>query len=405
MTGNILDKAESTSATSFSLLVYGDEEVSSSIRRMLYNHPFNVESRRSLQEAMNALKAARFDVIISNLRMGDYSGLELMREAGTLLPSATRILVSGFQDELVIAAALEGGIINHFIRKPWDNKVFINLLMNACERHVVSQTSDTDDALEEFGNLPSPPRLQIRLNEILNKPEVTISQLVDEIELSPSLVARLLRIANSVHIGVRKRIVSVREAVLFVGTEYVASLVAALEAFGLYSANVPSEYLKLIETLEIAATKRAMIARDISSKWPGFDQRYAAYLVALLQDIGIYARICFRSNIYAEYLELKKETGLPSRQIETRVFGKNSHEKVSAAILERWNFPREVVDTVRSHHTLETESDIVRITQLATMLGDPADDYPHDESLNNVVDEWRTKLGLRSREQHPGRAH
>ncbi len=108
MTGNILDKAKSTSATSFSLLVYGDEEVNSSIRRMLYNHPFNVESRRSLQEAKNALKAARFDVIISSLRMGDYSGLELMRKAGTLLPSATRILVSGFQDELVIAAAIEG---------------------------------------------------------------------------------------------------------------------------------------------------------------------------------------------------------------------------------------------------------------------------------------------------------
>ncbi len=88
-----------------------------------------------------------------------------------------------------------------------------------------------------------------------------------------------------------------------------------------------------------------------------------------------------------------------------RMFGKNSHEKVSAAILEQRNFPREVVDTVRLHHTVETESDIVRITQLATMLGDPADDYPHDESLNNVVSEWRIKLGLRARDQHPGRAH
>jgi len=193
--------------------------------------------------------------------------------------------------------------------------------------------------------------------------------------------------------------------VLFVGTEYVASLVAALEAFGLYSANVPREYLNLIETLEIAATRRAMIARDIGSKWPGFEQRYAAYLVALLQDIGIYARICFRSDMYAEFIDVKRETGLPSREVELRVFGKNSHEMVSAAILEQWNFPREVVDTVRLHHNVEAGSDIVRITQLATMLGDPSDDYPHDESLNNIVDEWRAKLGLRARDHHPGSAH
>ncbi len=397
-----LETTENTGSVSFRILVYDDEDAISSMKRMLHHYPFGVDSRRTLPEALNALKASDFDVVISGLRMGDYSGLELMREAEKLRPSATRILVSGFQDELVIAAALEGGIINHFVRKPWDNRVFIDLLMNTYERHTSSKKVDYEDILGEFGSLPSPPRMQARLHEILSKPEITISKLVDEIEMNPSMVARLLRIANSVHIGIRKRIVSVREAVLFVGTEYVASLVAALEAFGLYSANVRREHIDLIEKLEIAATRRAMIARDISWKWPGFEHRYAAYLVSLLQDIGIYARICFMSDKYNEFLELKRETGLPSREIEMRVFGANTHEKVSAAILERWNFPPEVVETVRTHHTVEAESDIVRITQLATLLGDPADDYPHDESLNGILDEWRKKLGLVNREKRLG---
>jgi len=381
------------------VLVLDDQEaVLLSIKSLFRNYPYSFRLFSSPTIARQALRSTTFDVIISNLHMSRYNGLEFMRDIAGIQPSASRILISGSEDKEIIAAAVDGGVIDHFVFKPWEDEEFIAVMAKAVKGRISSTPKTENDMLNEFESLPSPPRFQLKLNEMLNDADVPITMLVAEIEMNPSLVARLLRIANSVHFGARKRIVNVREAVLFVGTEYIASLVAALEAFGLYSASVREDYMELIEKMEVAATRRALIARDISSRWPGLKNRYVPYIASLLQDIGLLARICLRPELYGEFLRLREEKELSARDAESEVFGRNSHEQIGSAILERWNFPPEMVKAVRLHHSAIGIEDAVKIVQLATVLGGRGDDYPHDSSVETLALKWREKLGLKDDE-------
>ncbi len=89
-----------------------------------------------------------------------------------------------------------------------------------------------------------------------------------------------------------------------------------------------------------------------------------------------------------------QDQNISAREAGLKVFDNCSHERVGAAVLDNWNFPSEIVDIVRSHHSQEASTDYVKIIQLATLIGDPKDAYPHDESLLALVPEWRTILGM-----------
>lgn len=348
-----------------------------------------------MNAALQQLKVEEADIVISDLRMNDRYGLEFMKEAAKISPSARRILMSGYEDKSIVLLALSNGLINHFVYKPWEDSEFTQLISKCVESKARSSLWDHKGILHEFGDVPSPPRFQERLNQMLGSMNAPLSKIVEEIEINPALVAKLLRIANSVHLGIRKRVTSIRDAVLFIGLEYVASVVTALEAFHSYSSRVAERYAGLVEEMSIAAVRRAMIAKEIALRSQEIENKYAAYVSSLLQDIGLFARICLKPEMYDVFLKTIDLLNMTAGEAESKVFADVTHERVGAAILDNWNFPSEIVDTVRAHHSQTAETAYVRIIQLAMLLDGTTEGYSYDESLVEIVPEWRHKLGLR----------
>jgi len=376
------------------LVLYDDEEVLASMKSLFRKFPCNFRFFNSMDIALKELRAGDVDVIISELRMRENNGVQFMKEAAAIAPYAKRILVSEVEDKSVLVLALSNGLINHYLHIPWEEFEFIQLISKCVEAKISSSLPSDRDVLYEFEEIPSPPRFQERLNRILSDLDAPVSKIIEEIELNPALVARLLRIANSVYLGIRKRVTSIREAVLFVGTEYIASIVTALEAFHAYSSKVPPRYAGLLEELSVAAVQRAMYTREISAKLNGLDDKYVAHVASLLQDIGIFARVCLRPAAYDEFLRTMDELKIGPREAELKVFGNVAHERISAAILDNWNFPQEIVETVRMHHSEKCSNDYVRIVQIAMLIGRRADGYPFDEALLEIVPVWEARLGL-----------
>lgn len=377
------------------VLVLDDEEaILASIRSLFRKYPYRIRLFTSINSALQQLRAEGADIVISDLRMNDSNGLEFMKEVVKVAPSAKRIMMSGFEDKSIVLLALSTGLINHFIYKPWEEAEFVQLVSKVAESVAGLTLRGDKDILYEFEDLPSPPRFQERLNQMLTNTNAPMAKIIEEIEMNPALVARLLRIANSVHLGIRKRVTSVKEAVLFIGMEYVASVVTALEAFQSYSSRVPERYEALLEEMSLSAVRRAMISRGIASKWPNIENKFVPHVASLLQDIGLIARICLRQESYDLFLKTMQEAGITAREAELKVFGNVTHERIGAAILDNWNFPPEIVDVVRNHHATTAMNDNVRIVQLATLLGGSMEGYPYDESLRDILPEWSAKLGL-----------
>ena len=130
-----------------------------------------------------------------------------------------------------------------------------------------------------------------------------------KIEKSPALVAKLLRVANSVYYGTRKAVSSVREAVIFIGTDYIASLVMAIETFQNLAGSLDDKSLHLVEHIWDQALRRASICKTIAEQCPASKDPNLPYVASLLQDLGLVVRLCSEPDNYARMLDLCTNKG------------------------------------------------------------------------------------------------
>lgn len=383
-----------------SVLVLGDNEAAlASTKSLLLKFPCKFRLFTSADLALKELRASAVDIVISELRMTKNDGFEFMKEAAAIAPHTKRILIGGFADTSTLLLAVSNGLIDDYLHKPWKESEFIRLISKPAALKNPNPSSGSRGILYEFEEIPSPPRLQERLSRLLTDTRTPIIEIVQEIEINPALVARVLRAANSVHVGIHNRVTSIKEAVLYVGRDYIASIIIALEAFQAYSSRVPKRYAGLVEELSLAAVQRAMYTKEISANWDGIEDKYVAHVASLLQDIGIFARICQRPVTYDSFLKTMEELKVGPREAEFKVFGNVTHEKISAAILDHWNFPHEIVETVRMHHSENCSNDYVKIVQIATLIGGHTDGYPFDEKLRDDVPLWKERLDLLKQER------
>jgi ActR/RegA family two-component response regulator len=117
------------------LIVDDDTRLGKALTRALNAHGFQSESVGGYQEALTALGRRHFDVLITDLRMGDKDGIDLI-QASRETASATRsILMSGYATAKESQRALDLGAIR-VLCKPFETRDVIE----AIERAVDSST-------------------------------------------------------------------------------------------------------------------------------------------------------------------------------------------------------------------------------------------------------------------------
>lgn len=108
------------------ILIVDDEvQVCSALRRLFRREDFEVEIAASGPEALLKLEAFRPDVVLSDFRMPQMNGAELLAEVRRRLPLALRIILSGYSDLASVMASVNDGEICRFISKPWDNETLV----------------------------------------------------------------------------------------------------------------------------------------------------------------------------------------------------------------------------------------------------------------------------------------
>ncbi len=106
-------------ARSLRLLIVDDHEATrATLARLLTTSGHQVTQAASMQEALDAFAADRFDVVLSDLGLPDGSGLDLMRELQRRRPVAG-IALSGYGMEEDLRQTREAGFCAHLV-KPVD---------------------------------------------------------------------------------------------------------------------------------------------------------------------------------------------------------------------------------------------------------------------------------------------
>jgi CheY-like chemotaxis protein len=116
-----------------SVLVVEDEQSIRDILTELFEVEGNVVTAAEfLPDALEQLRTQRFDLIVTDLRLGGKrdGGLQVMALAGMLSPDATVLVLTAYPDDSNRQASFRLGAL-HFIEKPVDLSTIAQLAVNA----------------------------------------------------------------------------------------------------------------------------------------------------------------------------------------------------------------------------------------------------------------------------------
>lgn len=112
------------------LLVEDDISFSVMLERFLKRKDFQVEIAHSIEKAFTKLKAEKYDLIFTDLRLPDGSGLELLEKMKETDPSLPIIMMTGYAEVPSAVQAMKLGAFD-YISKPFNQDEVLNVIKNA----------------------------------------------------------------------------------------------------------------------------------------------------------------------------------------------------------------------------------------------------------------------------------
>jgi len=103
------------------LLVDDEENILASLKRLLRRGDYHIVTATSAAEGLQRLAEIDVDVIVSDQRMPNMTGVEFLRRAKDLYPHTVRIVLSGYTELQSITDAINEGAIYKFLTKPWED--------------------------------------------------------------------------------------------------------------------------------------------------------------------------------------------------------------------------------------------------------------------------------------------
>jgi DNA-binding NtrC family response regulator len=116
---------------SFDVLVVDDEEDNLDAFRFAFRKAFNLHYALGGEEALALLGRLDPAVIVSDQRMPSMSGIEFLKRAKERRPDTVGILLTAYTDLPVLIDALNSGVVERYIQKPWDSKELTVILRQA----------------------------------------------------------------------------------------------------------------------------------------------------------------------------------------------------------------------------------------------------------------------------------
>ncbi len=202
------------------------------------------------------------------------------------------------------------------------------------------------EQLKASGDLPSPKGVALKIIQMTLREDVTLPELAQVIKADPAFVGRLIRSANGANAIGRRPVVSVHDAMVYLGVPAVRALALGFSLMSNYSAgacrNFP--YAQFwSHSLACGIAMQAITARTRAAR------AEETFSVGLLARIGELALATLYPAAYASVLEnCSKFPDIELVELEQAAFAMN-HRELAAAMLTDWNLPKVFVDPVFHH--------------------------------------------------------
>jgi len=137
----MMQDASSPAGASATLLFIDDESnILAALKRLFRPLGYNILTAESGAEALALLEKESVDLVISDMRMPQMNGAEVLEQVRNRWPNVVRILLTGYADLTSTVAAINRGEIYRYISKPWDDNDIVLIVRDALERrHLIAE--------------------------------------------------------------------------------------------------------------------------------------------------------------------------------------------------------------------------------------------------------------------------
>jgi putative nucleotidyltransferase with HDIG domain len=274
-------------------VLFVDDEVNilKAIQRLLRHEPMRVLTASRPSEAIEILQKTHAQVVVSDQRMPDMTGVELLSTIREQHADIVRMMLTGYTEIGVAVEAINKGEIYRLITKPWNDDE---------QRATLRQAFDHHDLKSEIKRLNSVTREQNFKLQDMNK---------------------------NLEGKVRERTKQLAEKNQELRTAYIQTIRALAEAIDAKDAYTRGHS-------ERVAVYASRLARQMNLRKELIER---VYFSGLLHDVG---KIGIPDAIITKPARLTREEYLEIQK----------HPEIGAKILEPVEFLKHIVPCVRHHH-------------------------------------------------------
>lgn len=115
-------------------VLYVDDEENNLVSfKALFRMKYQVYTAIGGEEALKILETKKIDIIITDQRMPNMTGVEFLENVLGKYPDPMRILLTGYADLNAVVDAVNIGKIYHYLTKPWDEQELDTTIKQAYE--------------------------------------------------------------------------------------------------------------------------------------------------------------------------------------------------------------------------------------------------------------------------------
>ncbi|MEM7476799.1 MAG: HDOD domain-containing protein [Planctomycetota bacterium] len=317
------------------LFVDDEKNILSGIRRSLraQRQVWDMSFAQGGEEAIEVLRSAQVDLIVSDMRMPETDGSELLHWVAANQPHVIRMVLSGQCHKSKLLKIVNNA--HQFLTKPSDAEHLIEKIDLAFKTLENSGKQNVHNAVASVGTIPSPASAISRLQQVQLDDDNAESQLKDICVKDIGISSKLLQLCSSSFFGTPLSHVSIEDAYAALGADTICNLIEA----GVFVANHQrsdriEQFLEMINEHSQRVAKRSVqLLHDSEVEANGLTKGMT-YAGGMLHSIG---RLIFVSYWGEAYLDATQAASDHQDLLDAEMeeFG-TTHQILGSNLLRLW---------------------------------------------------------------------
>ena len=347
----------------------------------------------SAAEALAVLDNNPMDVIISDIKMPEMDGSQLLAEVKQHHPHVVRLVLSGHVEQETTIKSVQ--FAHQCLSKPCDVKVLKQTLAKLFALRDILSDNSIKKIVSQIESLPSLPTIYTEIIAEMQSEDPSINKITDIIGRDVSMTAKILQVVNSVFFGLPQRIGNPKQAVMLLGLETIKSLVLSVKIFSEFSQKKYSWFdIDAIfkHSISVSSYAKAIVKNE------KMDQDLINYslMAGLLHDLGKLILATNFKDTYQQVLTESRNSDHKLWELEQETFG-TSHAEIGAYLMGLWNLENPIIEAIAFHHcpakSASNQMGLLTVVHVANAL-DHEEDFPENqESDLPYDDEYIAQLG------------